>query len=241
MDHREVSQVRSLIEGIDSSSGGLDILVNDIGGEAYVEFDIPLWKYDWDKGRQLFDSGFTTHLLTSHCALSLLVRRRGGLVIEVTDGTREYNAGHFRSTVFLDLTKTAVDRLAYAEGHELAPYGGTAVSVTPGWLRSEMMLGAFGVTEDNWRQAAEANRGVQDAMPPYEFVISESPALLARGITALAADSQRERWNTRSVSSYDLGQYYGHTDIDGSCPDTWRFMEALESTSAEELDVHEFR
>src|SRR5690625_6930321 len=148
-DHLDVGAVRALIARIDREQGRLDILVNDIGGEAYVEFDIPLWEYDWDHGQRLIEAGLMTHLLTSHCALELLRRRHGGLVVEVTDGTRKYNATHFRGTVVLDLTKTAVDRLAYAEGHELVDYDGTAVSVTPGWLRSEMMLDAFGVTEDN--------------------------------------------------------------------------------------------
>src|SRR5699024_10953607 len=109
---------------------------------AVVYADIPLWEYDWDHGQRLIEAGLMTHLLTSHCALELLRRRHGGLVVEVTDGTRKYNATHFRGTVVLDLTKTAVDRLAYAEGHELVDYDGTAVSVTPGWLRSEMMLDA---------------------------------------------------------------------------------------------------
>src|SRR5699024_12762913 len=135
-----------------------------------------------------------------------------------TDGTRSYNHTHYRETVFLDLTKTAVDRLAYAQGHELAPHGGTAVSVTPGWLRSEMMLDAFGVTEETWREAAEANRARSDAVPPYEIVISETPAMLARGITALAADPSRAVWNTRSLSPLELAQPRDLPDVDGPRP-----------------------
>jgi NAD(P)-dependent dehydrogenase (short-subunit alcohol dehydrogenase family) len=241
VDHRDRAQVRTLIERIDAAHGRLDVLVNDIGGEAYVEFDTPLWEYDWDEGMRLFETGFMTHLLTSHAALGLLVRHRGGLVVEVTDGTRAYNAAHFRSTVFLDVTKTAVDRLAYAQGHELAPYGGTAVSVTPGWLRSEMMLEHFGVTEETWRAAAEANRGREDALPPYAFAISETPALLARGVRALASDPDRHRWNTQSVSSFELGRHYGLTDADGSLPDSWSFIEALESAQGAEPEVDDHR
>lgn len=241
VDHRKRSQVQPLIERIEDEYGQLDILINDIGGEAYVDFDIPLWEYDWEHGQRLIDAGLMTHLVTSHCALGLLSRRPGGLVVEVTDGTRTYNTTHFRGTVFLDLTKTAVDRLAYAEGHELAKCGGTAVSVTPGWLRSEMMLDAFGVTEKNWRSAAEANRGTADALPPYEFVISETPHMLARGIAALAADPKRARWNTNSVSSFQLAQYYDFTDVDGSRPDSWSFVEAMETTPAAELNVDDYR
>lgn len=134
-----------------------------------------------------------------------------------------------------------MDRLAFAEGHDLKDRGGTAVSVTPGWLRSEMMLDGFGVTEENWRAAAEANRGREDAVPPYDFVISETPALLARGITALAADPQREEWNTRSTSSFELAQHYGLSDVDGSRPDAWSFIAALDSSSADEIDIADYR
>lgn len=241
VDHRDRPQVESLIARIESEQGRLDILVNDIGGEAYVDFDLPLWSYDWEQGMKLFDTGFMTHLITSHAALGLLSRTPGGLVVEITDGTREFNAQQYRSTVFLDLTKTAVDRLAFAEGHDLKARGGTAVSVTPGWLRSEMMLEGFGVTEENWRAAAEANRGRDDAVPPYDFVISETPALLARGIAALAADPQREEWNTRSTSSFELAQHYGRYDVDGSRPDAWSFIATLDSSSADEIEISDFR
>lgn len=241
VDHLDPAAVRDLVARIDREQGRLDLLVNDIGGEAYVEFGIPLWDYDLEAGMRLFDAGFRTHLLTSHAALGLLVRNPGGLVVEITDGTRTYNAEHYRSTVFLDLTKTAVDRLAFAEGHELEPRGGTAVSVSPGWLRSEMMLDGFGVTEQTWREAAAAHRGRTDVVPPYEFVISETPAMLARGIAALAADPDRSRWNTRSTSSFELAEHYGLSDVDGSRPDAWGFIGAMETTPAGDLDVADYR
>lgn len=241
VDHRDISAVRQLVERIHQEHGRLDILVNDIGGEAYVEFGIPLWEYDYEAGQRLFETGFLTHLNTSQAALGLMVRHPGALVVEVTDGTREYNSVHYRETVYLDITKTAVDRLAFAQGHEIAPYGGTSVSVSPGWLRSEMMLDAFGVTEETWRERAEANRGVKEAAPPYEFVISETPAMLARGIAALAADPQRAQWNTRSTSSSELAAHYRLTDTDGSRPDSWSFITAMETTPVEDLNVESYR
>lgn len=242
VDHLKMDQVKALIARIEAEQGRLDILVNDIGGEAYVELeDIPLWQHDHDAGRRLLDAGLLTHLNTSYAALGLMVRHPGALVVEVTDGTREYNRTHYREALYLDLTKTAVDRLAFAQGHELAPHQGTAVSVSPGWLRSEMMLDHFGVTEETWRAAAEANSGVKDAVPPQEFVISETPAMLARGISALAADPERFTWNTCSTSSYELAQHYGLTDVDGSRPDAWGCITALETTPAAELDVDQYR
>ncbi|WP_272725806.1 hypothetical protein, partial [Escherichia coli] len=98
----------------------------------------------------------------------------------------------------------------------------------------------FGVTEENWRAAAEADSGVKDAVPPHEFVVSETPAMLARGIAALAADPERFTWNTCSTSSYELAQHYGLTDVDGSRPNAWSYITALETTPSAELDVDQY-
>ena len=149
----------------------------------------------------------------------------GGLVVEVTDGTAAYNAEHYRISVFYDLAKVAVTRLAYSQGHELAPHGATAVAITPGWLRSEMMLEGFEVTEENWRDAldpARAERG-QPVAPP-DFAHSETPRYVGRAVAAIAADPQRSRWNQASVSSGQLAREYGFTDLDGTMPDIWSRM-----------------
>jgi NAD(P)-dependent dehydrogenase (short-subunit alcohol dehydrogenase family) len=156
-----------------------------------------------------------THAITSHFALPLLIKRPGGLVVEMTDGTDAYNRSHYRVSFFYDLAKAAVNRMAFALAHELAPYGGTAVSLTPGWLRSEAMLDAYGVAEANWRDAA--------ARSPH-FAISETPAYVGRAVAALAQDPDVSRWNGASLSSGDLAKVYGFTDIDGSQPDAWRYL-----------------
>ncbi|HVF14717.1 MAG TPA: hypothetical protein VM942_08970, partial [Acidimicrobiales bacterium] len=138
-----------------------------------------------------------------------------GLVVEVTDGTEEYNATNYRVSFFYDLAKAANLRMAFALAHELKPYGATAVALTPGWLRSEAMLEAFGVTEENWRDATER-------IP--HFAISESPAFVGRAVVALAADPDLSRWNRASLSSGQLARIYGFTDLDGSQPDAWRYV-----------------
>ena len=122
--------------------------------------------------------------------------------------------------MFYDLAKVAVNRLAFSQGHELAPHGATAVAITPGWLRSEMMLEIFGVTEENWRDALAPGRA------PAGFALSESPRYVGRAVAALAADPGRTRWNQQSVSSAQLAAEYGFTDVDGSQPDVWPFVEA---------------
>jgi NAD(P)-dependent dehydrogenase (short-subunit alcohol dehydrogenase family) len=159
--------------------------------------------------------GIDTHLITSHFALPLLIRQQGGLVVEMTDGTAEYNRANYRLSIFYDLVKTSVQRIAWALGKELTAHGSTTVALTPGWLRSEMMLGHYGVSEENWRDGA--------AVQPH-FVISESPRYVGRAVAALAADPDRGRWNGSSVSSGELAQVYGFRDVDGSQPDCWRYM-----------------
>lgn len=222
-DHLDPEQVKALVERIESEQGRLDVLVNDIGGEHYVDFGKKVWEYDLDRGLALLRTGLETHLITSHFALGLLVRNPGGLVVEVTDGTTEFNTPRFRETVFMDVTKTAINRLAWGEGHELEPFEGCAVAVSPGWLRSEMMLDVFGVTEENWLDATR--RPKEEGEPdPGDFAISETPAMLGRAIAALAADPDRNRWNKASTSSFELAAHYGTTDVDGSRPDAWRYI-----------------
>lgn len=216
VDHLERQQVQALVERIDKEQGQLDVLVNNIwGGEKLFSFTDKLWEHDLDKGLHLLRLAVDTHLITSHYAVPLLIRKPGGLVIEVTDGTSDYNAANYRNSAFYDLAKTSVNRMAFGLSRELPPFGASAVSLTPGWLRSEMMLEAFQVTEDNWRDALE--------MQPH-FAISETPAYVGRAAAALAGDAEVARWNGASLSSGQLAQVYGFTDLDGSQPDAWRYM-----------------
>jgi NAD(P)-dependent dehydrogenase (short-subunit alcohol dehydrogenase family) len=226
VDHLDVEQVRALADRIRTELGTIDVLVNDIWGAEILKgppptWNRPMWEHDLDDGLRILRLGVDTHLITSHCLLPLLVARPGGLLAEITDGTIEYNADNYRLSVFYDLAKTAVNRLAFSHGHELAPYGATAVAVTPGWLRSEMMLDNYGVTEENWRTALEPNRADGHFTAPPGFAESETPRYVGRGIAAIAADDARARWNQGSVSSAQLACAYGFTDIDGRQPDGW--------------------
>ncbi|MFI6946840.1 SDR family oxidoreductase [Streptomyces sp. NPDC050422] len=216
-DHLVPEQVRALAERIDAEQGRLDVLVNDIwGGERLFAFDKPVWEHDLDDGLRLLRLGVETHAITSHFLLPLLVRRPGGgLVVEITDGTAAYNRANYRNSYFYDLVKNSVLRMAFVLAHELTPHGGTAVALTPGWLRSEMMLDNFGVAEENWRDALTE--------VPH-FCISESPSYVGRAVAALAADGDLARWNGQSLSSGQLAQEYGFTDLDGSRPDCWRYL-----------------
>jgi NAD(P)-dependent dehydrogenase (short-subunit alcohol dehydrogenase family) len=216
-DHLEPAEVEALVRRIDAEQGRLDVLVNDIwGAERLFEWNKPLWEHDLDKGLRVLRLAVDTHLITSHFALPLLIREPGGLVVEMTDGTRDYNAEHYRVSTFYDLAKSSILRLAFTEAEELAAHGCTAVALTPGWLRSEMMLENYGVTEDNWRDGAKVN--------PHFAAISESPRFVGRAVAALAADPQLHERNGGSFSSGELAREYGFTDLDGSQPDCWRYL-----------------
>lgn len=215
-DHLDPAQVRTLVDRVADEHGRLDVLVNDIwGGEKLFAWDATVWEHDLDKGLRLLRLAVETHAITSHHALPLLLRHPGGLVVEMTDGTAEYNRDTYRVNFFYDLAKASVLRMAFSLGHELGPRGATAVALTPGWLRSEMMLDNYGVREDNWRDAL-------DHVP--HFAISETPRYVGRAVAALAADPDVARWNGQSLSSGGLAQVYGFTDLDGSRPDAWRYL-----------------
>jgi len=225
VDHLDPAAVSRLADRIRDDHGAIDILVNDIWGAEILKggpplWNRPIWEHDLDDGLRILRLGVDTHLITSHRLLPLLVSKPGGLVVEVTDGTKDFNDLNYRLSVFYDLAKTAVNRLAYSQGHELEAFGATAVAVTPGWLRSEMMLDNWGVTEENWQCALDPRRTDGPVAPPG-FAESETPRYVGRGVAAIAADQRRERFNQRSVTSADLAYEYGFTDLDGRQPNGW--------------------
>ncbi|WP_077963202.1 SDR family oxidoreductase [Ensifer adhaerens] len=216
VDHLQPTQVKALVDRIRADQGRLDILINDVwGGELLFEWNKSVWEHNLKNGLKLLRLGVDTHLITAHYALPLMIEKPGGLLVEVTDGTAEYNAENYRLSPFYDLAKVSANRMAWAHAKDLAPHGATSVSITPGWMRSEMMLEHYEVGEDNWQDATKNQ--------PH-FVISETPRFVGRAIAALAADPDKARWNGQSLSSGGLAQVYGFTDLDGSKPDCWRYM-----------------
>jgi NAD(P)-dependent dehydrogenase (short-subunit alcohol dehydrogenase family) len=215
VDHLVPGEVRALVARIEKEQGALHVLVNDIWGATRMEWNKTVWESDLDYGLRSLRLAVDTHAITSHFAIPLLIKTPGGLVVEVTDGTDEYNAANYRVSFFYDLAKAAVNRMAFALARELKPHRATAVSLTPGWLRSEAMLDAYGVTESNWLDATKRS--------PH-FAISESPAFVGRAVAALAGDPDVSRWNGKSLSSGQLSKVYGFTDLDGSQPDAWRYV-----------------
>jgi NAD(P)-dependent dehydrogenase (short-subunit alcohol dehydrogenase family) len=239
VDHEDPASVELLVSTIRGERGRLDVLVNDIfGGDRYMEWDKPLWEHDWAGGLRMLQMGVHTHLITCRAAIPLMLQSAGafdtrGLVVEMTDGTSQANAD-FRPSVgfYYDLVKANVERIVKGLSAELADLPVTAVGVTPGWLRSEKMLENFGVTEANWRDACRTRPG---------FAISESPAYVARGVAALAAAHDAERWAGTIASARTLADAYGVTDVDGSRPDCWGYHAKYGWDPEPGIGIDEFR
>jgi NAD(P)-dependent dehydrogenase (short-subunit alcohol dehydrogenase family) len=215
VDHAREAEVEALLQRIGAERGGLDILVNDLwGGDPMVDWSAKFWDQDIAKVRALVDQAVFSHLITARYAAPLLIGRGRGLIVEVTDGSGE----GYRGQILYDLVKSSVIRLAYAMAWDLVGTGVTAVALTPGFLRSEVVLESFGVTEANWQGGA--------AEEPL-FAESETPAFIGRVIAAMAADPDVGRFSGLALSSAELGEHYGLQDVDGRRPQVWRHFDRL--------------
>jgi NAD(P)-dependent dehydrogenase (short-subunit alcohol dehydrogenase family) len=204
-DHSDEGAVCALVEQVIEDAGRIDILVNDIwGGDDLTEWQ-PFWTLDSTKGFAMLDCAVRTHVLTSRHVVPHMIERRHGLVVEITDGDHM----GYRGTLFYDLAKTSVIRLAFAMAEELRPHRVTALAVTPGFLRSEAMLERMGVTEGNWRDAAAKARG---------WIASETPSYVGRAVAALAADPEVHRKAGKVFASWTLAKEHGFTDVGGDAP-----------------------
>jgi NAD(P)-dependent dehydrogenase (short-subunit alcohol dehydrogenase family) len=220
VDHLDPVQFEALVARIEREQRRLDILVNDVwGADFLIKWNVPVWEQSLENGLRMLRLAIDTHIITSHFALPLLIKNSGGLVVEMTDGTAEYNNVQYRVSLFYDLAKTSVIRVAWALAEELRPYQCTAVALTPGWLRSEQMLDNYGVSEANWRDAI--------AKQPH-FVITETPRYVGRAVAHLAGDPEVARWSGQSLSSGQLAKVYGFKDLDGSQPDAWRYVREVQ-------------
>lgn len=207
VDHTRVDQVAKLVQQIERDNDGrIDLLINDVwGGDPFTVWGKPFWEQDLEIGLSMLNNAVTSHLITSHAVVPLMVRRGQGLVIEITDGVTD----NWRGSFFYDLAKAAVNRLALGQAAELKPHGITALALSPGFLRSEAMLDHFGVSESNWRNAIPKNQ---------DFAVSETPYFIGRAVVALAQDPHVSARAGEVLATWNLAREYGFTDVDGTQP-----------------------
>lgn len=206
-DHTQEEEVKALFERIaKEQEGRLDLLVNDIwGGEQLTHWGTPFWEQPLGDALLMQERAIKTHLITSYYGAPLMIKRGEGLIIEVTDGST-YN---YRGNLYYSLAKISPIHLAAAMAEELRPHHITALAVTPGFLRSEQMLDHFGVGEDNWRDAV--------AQEPH-YIESETPYFVGQAVAALAGDPNVHEKSGRALTSWDLSDEYGFSDVDGRQP-----------------------
>ncbi len=208
VDHTKPVEVAALIRRVEEEqSGRLDILVNDVwGGDPLAQWGVPFWEHSLESGLALVRNAVESHMVTSWYAAPLMQKRGAGLIVEVTDGITD----RYRGSLFYDLAKASVNRLALAQAEDLRPHNVAVVALSPGFLRSEAMLEHFGVTESNWREAI-----AKDA----DFAVSETPFYIGRAAVALAADPDIMVKTGKALATWNLAKAYGFTDVDGTKPD----------------------
>ncbi len=214
-DHLDEEQVAALFGRVEKEQGRLDVLVNDISEGEMHEWK-PFWKLPPGKGLAGLRRGVHTHVITTRHAAPLMVKQKRGLVVGVGDG----DALYYRGNLFYDLVKVNVARLAYAWAEELRPHGVASVYVTPGFMRTEVVLEHFGASEENWREVAEKSQRAR----AMGLAGSETPFFVGRAVAALAADPDVLEKSGGLYSSWGLSEEYGFADVDGARPHWWRYF-----------------
>jgi NAD(P)-dependent dehydrogenase (short-subunit alcohol dehydrogenase family) len=215
VDHTVEAEVAALFERVRREQKRLDVLVNVLTGPQVASWS-PFWKLPLDKGREMVETWVWPHVTTCRYAVPLMVARKSGLVVEIV----EQDSVGYHGQFFFDLFEVSLKRIAYALAEELAPKGVSAVAVTPGFMRTEAILDGFGVTEANWREAAEHNEQAKR----FGFAGSETPCFVGRAVAALAADPDVARRSGGVYSSWGLSEEYGFVDVDGGQPNCGKYM-----------------
>jgi len=208
-DHTDAADVERLFSRVQREEGRLDVLVNNAWGghEAFTGvFDAPFWEQPLEQWEAMMDRGVRNHLLASRAAVPAMIRRGTGLVVTTTFWDRDR---YVRGNLLYDLAKSAMNRLAFAMAEELRPHRITSVAVSPGWMRTELILAGHRTDEAHWRERPALAR-------------TESPRYLGRAVVALAADPRMLERSGQVLRVADLATEYGFTDVDG------RVVEAFE-------------
>jgi NAD(P)-dependent dehydrogenase (short-subunit alcohol dehydrogenase family) len=202
-DHTDDDDVAALFGRVEAEQGRLDLLVNNAWG-AHETFDArnfvrPFWEQPLDQWDSMFTRGVRNHLVASRRAAPLLVRQRRGLVVTTTFWDRGvYLAGN----LLYDLAKASMRRLAFGMAEELRPHGVTSLAVSPGWMRTELVLAAHDATEATWHERPVLAR-------------TESTRYVGRAVAALAADPDVMVRSGGVFTAAELAEAYDFTDVDG--------------------------
>src|SRR5439155_12151887 len=163
---------------IDRKHKRLNILVDSLAGEdPLMRQSGNFWEADLKNADAIFRQALTSHIITAKHAAPIMIRKRRGLIVEVTENDQLAAGGN----PMAQSVKVALKVLALNWAAELKPHGVAVLAITPGFLRSESMLQGFGVTEANWQDAGKKDPN---------FLESESPLYVGGAVAALASDPE---------------------------------------------------
>lgn len=202
-DHRDPAQVRDLFARVERERGRLDVLVNNAWGghESFslASLSAPFWEQPIDHWQSMFEHGVRNHVIACQAAAPLFVRQRRGMIVTTTFWDRDR---YLKGNLFYDLAKAAMNRVAFAVAEELRPYEVTSLAVSPGWMRTELVLAGHQADETTWRDRPALAR-------------TESTRYLGRAVAALAADPHVHTKTGTVQLVGELAREYGFTDVDG--------------------------
>ncbi|MBW5446854.1 SDR family NAD(P)-dependent oxidoreductase [Cohnella sp. CFH 77786] len=200
-DHTRDEETEALIGKIRQEQGGLDILVNNVWGLHEFETNMqpkPFWESPLQLWEAMFQRGVRAQIATNRYAIPLMLEKGTGLIVHTTFRDQDKYLGTF----YYDLAKNAINRMVFGLAQDLAGTGITAVGVSPGWMRTELVLRVFQTDEDHWREVEALGR-------------TESPHYVGRAVAALAGDRDVRRRNGQVLQAGELAREYGFTDVDG--------------------------
>ncbi len=217
VDHTIEAEVEALFERVQREQKRLDVLVNSIAGEdkALGAWSSSFWKMKLDTADLALRQSLLSHIITAKHAAALMVPKKRGLIVEVSEGDLLFGGGNLVSVQ----VKVGLKTLAATMAESLLKHRVAAVSITPGFLRSEAMLEHFGVTEANWRDGGKKDKN---------FLESESPLFVGRAVAALAADPDIMKRTGDILSSWEVAREYNLTDVDGRRVDWGRHWEKIQ-------------
>lgn len=204
VDHGVESEVEALFERVRAERGRLDLLVNNAWGGHDHARDIglvPFWEMPTAMWDDMLTGGARLGLITSKYAAVMMVAQGRGLIVGTTFWDRDLYTGN----LYYDLAKATINRLIFGMAQDLRPHGVAVLGASPGWMRTELVLRAFGTDEAHWHEVPALAQ-------------TETPLYVGRAVAALAADPGVIAKSGRVFRAGELAREYGFTDVDGRQP-----------------------
>lgn len=193
-------QLEAAINRIGAECGHIDLLVNCAWAGNELAIDLkPFWEQSTQHWANMFDQGVKAYLLTSAAVVPWMLPHQNGLIVNISFWDRDKYTGQF----FYDLAKSAMNRMAFTMGKELEPHRITALALSPGFMRTELVLKAF---------------EKDPTLPETHGTPTETTEYVGRAVAALAADRHVLRHTGKVLCVGNLAREYGFTDVDGTQP-----------------------